>query len=349
MDFSYGKIVAAACALLIVGIAALAYEIHLPHTEFRGKKEIVIAQGIGSRSIGALLKEEGVIASKWAFVSYVSLRGEASGLKPGRYIFFETAAIPDIALDLVAGASREREITIPEGWNSGDIAAYLGGEGAGDAEAARRLFTYPPRALLARFPSLADMPVSAGLEGYLFPDTYRVFQDAELEGIVVKMLENFGRRLTPGLREEIARQKKKIFEIITMASLVEKEVVSEEDRAIVSGILWKRLDAGIPLQVDATIAYAKTQLGNEVSKLKGGVRGNGKISLADTKIESPYNTYKYRGLPPGPIANPGLSAIRAAIYPKKSPYLYYLSASDGRTISSRTLEEHNAAKEKYLR
>ncbi|MFY9462813.1 MAG: endolytic transglycosylase MltG, partial [Candidatus Sungiibacteriota bacterium] len=107
-------------------------------------------------------------------------------------------------------------------------------------------------------------------------------------------------------------------------------------------VLWKRLNAGIPLQVDATIAYAKLQITNY--KLQKNI----KISAVDKKINSPYNTYKYRGLPAGPIANPGLSAIRAAIYPKQSPYLYYLSAPDGRTIFSRTLDEHNAAKIKYL-
>jgi len=152
----------------------------------------------------------------------------------------------------------------------------------------------------------------------------------------MKMLANFDEKITPDLRKEITKQKKTIFEIITMASLIEKEVAMDEDRAIVSGILWKRIKLGIPLQVDATITY-----------ITG--KNNTKISLNDTKINSPYNTYKYRGLPPGPIANPGIAAIRAAIFPKSSPYLFYLSAPDGRTIFSKTLEEHNTAKTRYLR
>ena len=132
-----------------------------------------------------------------------------------------------------------------------------------------------------------------------------------------------------------------MYEYIIMASLIEREVVSEEDRRLVSGILWKRLDAGIPLQIDATLVYIKNQ--------ESGVRNQGNtISAKDKKTDSPYNTYLYRGLPAGPISNPGLSAIKAAISPKESPYFYYLSTPDGRTIFSQTLEEHNLAKAKYL-
>lgn len=332
------------CVAVIAGAGLLAYEIYLPHPGFRGTHEVVIPQGVGLRAIGALLKKEDIISSKWAFVWYVAVRGQASSLKPGRYMFFDTAAIPDIARDLVAGAARERAITIPEGWGSRDIARYFAEQNiAREEDAASRLFAHPPDEITGRFLFLSERPRDSGLDGYLFPDTYRVFQDARLEEIAQKMLENFDRKLASDLRAEIARQKKTIFEIVTMASLIEREVISDEDRALVSGILWKRLDAGIPLQVDATIAYAKLQITNDK------LQTNGKILLADTKIDSPYNTYRHRGLPPGPIANPGLSAIRAAIYPKPSPYLYYLSSPDGRTIFSRTLDEHNAAKVKYLR
>ena len=137
-------------------------------------------------------------------------------------------------------------------------------------------------------------------------------------------------------RKETLRQHRTIHQIVTMASLIEKEAVLNTDREIVSGILWKRLNLGIPLQVDATLIF-----------LTG--RKNAKVLYADTAIDSPYNTYKYKGLPKGPIANPGLSAIHAALYPKASPYLYYLSAPDGHIIFSRTLKEHNIAKAKYLK
>lgn len=336
--------VIALLASLFFFIGTYANEIYRPHASFTGIKEVGVAQGLGSREIGALLKKEGVIRSKWALVIYVALTGQASSLKPGRYEFFDTATTPEITRDLVAGATRELILVIPEGWNSADIAAYFDSQGISVKDEAAHFFKSPPEEMTKRFAFLAERPKSAAmLEGYLFPDTYRVFRDATVADITAKMLENLDRKMTTELREEIERQRKNLFAIITVASLIEKEVVGNEDRAIVSGILWKRLDASIPLQVDATIVYARQQA---TSDKKQGVQ---KISLENTKINSPYNTYRYRGLPPGPIANPGLSAIRAAIYPKKSPYLYYLSAPDGPTIFSRTLDEHNAAKAKYLR
>ncbi len=314
--------------------SAFVYEIYVPHPKSKEKREVQISQGLGSRKIGELLTDKGVIRSKWAFIVYISLSGKASALKPGTYTFFE-ATIPKIAQDLVAGEAREKLITIPEGWSSADIGAYL------EKEKIITLLDFQKATHVSqakifeeKFSFLKERPAGAGLEGFLFPDTYRIFKDAKPEEIAGKMLENFGRKLNPSLRAEIARQKKSIFEIVTMASLIEKEVVSDEDRAIVSGILWKRLNLGIALQVDASIVY---------------ITGNKKVSLNDLQAKSPYNTYRNRGLPIGPISNPGLSAIKAAIYPKPSPYLYYLSAPDGQTIFSKTLEEHNEAKAKYLR
>jgi UPF0755 protein len=334
--------------LCIAGIvlsgALTSDQIYFPHTRFEGKKTVIVSSGMGSRVIGTLLKREGIIGSKWAFVTYVSVRGEASDLKPGRYEFFDTAAIPSITRDLVAGSVRERVIVIPEGWGTADIARELADQGmASSRDAALDFFANPPADTAARYNFLAGAAPQSGLEGYLFPDTYRIFQDATIDTIAAKMLDNFSRKFTTDLRAEADRQEKSISEIITMASLIEKEVVSDEDRAVVSGVLWKRLDAGIPLQVDATVIYALARAG-QIRAHQGY-----KISAQDIKIDSPYNTYHYRGLPPGPIANPGLSAIRAALYPRPSPYLFYLSSPDGRTIFSRTLADHNAAKNKYLR
>ncbi len=328
----------------------LLYEIYVPHASFQGTKRVVIVEGMGSRKIGALLKEEGVIRSQWMFVAYVSLLGKASQLKPGKYVFdrqfdYQTA-LPELTRILAHEAPREQTITIPEGWNTKDIAESFEESGLFTQE--EFFAAVSPEAaqeLADRFSSsfLSDIPKGQGLEGYLFPDTYRVFTHGTAESAVFKMLANFEKKLTGELQAEIARQKKTIFYVVTMASLIEKEVVSDEDRALVSGILWRRHALGIPLQVDATLHYIK----NYELRIESGAK-NGRISLNDTKIDSPYNTYLYKGLPKGPIANPGLSAIRAAIYPKKSLYLYYLSTPDGRTIFSRTLEEHNAAKKEHL-
>jgi UPF0755 protein len=324
---------------MIAGIAltGFAYEIRTAHTAFHGIKKIEIIPGLGSRKIGELLKHEGLIRSKWAFVIYVSIRREASYLKPGIYAFNDTATIPDIARDLTSGAA-ELSITIPEGWTSTEIAAYLDKQGIASRKDFQNAigFDTPSATLQSQFAFLKEKPAYAGLEGYLFPDTYRFFIHTPTEQIVAKMLQNFDAKLSNDLRQEALHQNRTIFEIITMASLIEKEVASENDRALVSGVLWKRLELNIPLHVDATVLYARPQR-------------IGKVSLADTKINSPYNTYRYAGLPPGPIANPGLSAIRATLFPKKSPYFYYLSTPDGKTIFSKTLEDHNRAKSKYLK
>lgn len=343
----------ASCFLLLASMASLAAnELYRPHTSYKSSRSVEITPGLGAGKIANVLKKEGVIRSKWTFMTYISWKNKTSGLKPGSYVFGH-ASIPEIVRDLTHGGTNERAITIPEGWNLQEIAEYLEKENIVKKGQLLGLTDYRGSAsIVTKYSFQADRPKSEGLEGYLFPDTYRIFKDATAEDIVVKMLENFDRKLTPELRTEIARQGKSIFEIVTMASMIEKEVVSDEDRAIVSGILWKRLELGIGLQVDATIVYIKQQTTNNLirpSHQALGQQQTTKISIEDTKIDSPYNTYKYRGLPKGPIGNPGLSAIRAAIYSKESPYLYYLSAPDGKTIFSRTLEEHNEAKVKYLR
>ena len=147
------------------------------------------------------------------------------------------------------------------------------------------------------------------------------------------MLSNFERKMIPELKSQMQEKGKSVFEIITMASMLEKEVRSLEDKKIVSGILWKRMEAGMPLQIDATVNYI-------TDKSDPGV------SIKDTKIDSPYNTYKYPGLPKGPISNPGMDSIIAALEPIKTSYWFYLS--DGTTHFSKTLQEHAANKAKYL-
>jgi UPF0755 protein len=172
-------------------------------------------------------------------------------------------------------------------------------------------------------------------EGYLFPDTYYFYKNSSLDVVIQKMKDNFNSKIDDGLIKEIENQGKTLYDVLKMASILEREVVSDDDRVIVSGIFWKRIKLGMPLQADITIAYI---LG--IDKWK--------YSSEDIKINSPYNTYTNLGLPPTPICNPGLSAIRAAIYPKQTDYLYFLSAPDGTTIYAKTLEEHNRNKAKYL-
>jgi len=338
--------------LSVFGLMALAVILGASYPAFRpvhlaAPTTIEVATGSGLRVIGQLLKNAGLIRSKWAFVIYTTVIGQASKLKPGIYKFEGEVSVPELTRELASGRlANERLVTIPEGWDLRDIGRYFEGVGAFKAEhwweitgepAAdyRRRTPAIPQEFYKKFEFLRDNPRGASLEGFLFPDTYRVFRGAQPEEIASRMLENFERKIGSDLRAETRRQKKTLFEVVTMASLLEKEIPDPKERRLASGILWSRLYSGMPLQVDATLNYIT---GKHESP-----------SGEDFKINSPYNTYRSRGLPSGPIANPGIDAIRAAVYPEKSDYSYYLSTPEGKTIFSRTLEEHNAAKAKFLK
>ncbi|MBI4160074.1 endolytic transglycosylase MltG [Candidatus Wolfebacteria bacterium] len=338
---------AIAVLLLIAGILAAGYSVVRP-IRLSAPKEVEISPGAGSRAIADALKGAGLIRSKWAFITYAALSGRAGKLKPGVYYFAGEVSIPELARELESGdLANERLITIPEGWDLRDIGQYLENigvskakdlwavTGAPAADRVRGRQNLPADELYQKFAFLRNDSPSLNIEGFLFPDTYRVFRNASAEEIVEKLLENFERKITPDLRAEILRQRKTLFAVITMASLIEKEIPDYQERRVAAGILWRRLEAGMPLQVDATVNYITAKHESPTGD--------------DLKINSPYNTYLNRGLPPGPIANPGIDAIRAATFPETSDYAYYLSARDGRTIFSRTLEEHNAAKARFLR
>jgi UPF0755 protein len=173
-------------------------------------------------------------------------------------------------------------------------------------------------------------------EGYLFPDTYRFFRNVAPEEVVKQMRGVFDKKVVSVISEELIRQEVSLRDIVIMASLIEKEVHNLTDQRIVSGILWKRLEIGMGLQVDATLLYLNNNK-------------NSDITAEDLEIDSLYNTYKYRGLPPGPITNPGLGAIEAALYPTPSEYLYYLSDKEGNTHYAENFEDHKLNKQRYLR
>lgn len=294
--------------------------VYLPQNPNSNKQVLFkIENGQGGKQIAQNLKKQGLIKDDFLFQLYAFLRGDSKKLQAGTYLLSPAMSVAKIFKKIVSGDALKEKITVIEGWNLKDIAWYFENKGMFQAEELLEL----------------SQSFENGLEGYLFPDTYLVDKDATLEEIVQIMLHNFGNKLSPELRQEIETQNKTIFEIITMASLLEKEVKDYKDRQVVSGILWKRLQAGMPLQVDATITY-----------ITG--RKTTKISKQEIEIDSPYNTYKYQGLPQGPICNPGLDSIKAAVYPEESDYWYYLSTPQGQTIFSQTLEEHNIAKVKYL-
>jgi len=239
----------------------------------------------------------------------------------------------DVCQDLIE--KNEDCFRIIEGWDNKEVSAYLVDKNFlsenGFTEAAGA-----DSPLIKEFDFLQDKPANVDLEGYLFPDTYRIFKNSDSYDIIRKMLANFNAKLTPELRQEIVKQKKSFFEVLTLASIIEKEVSEPEDMKMVADIFYKRLKAGIALQSDATVNYAT---------------GKSLIqpTYQDLSVNSLYNTYKYPGLPPGPISNPGINALKAAIYPTPNPYYYFLTSKDQQVIYSKTYEEHLANKNKYLK
>ncbi|MFA5109059.1 MAG: endolytic transglycosylase MltG [Patescibacteria group bacterium] len=255
----------------------------------------------------------------------------------------------------VAVVKTEDTIQILEGWTDNDIEQYFVRQNRWPNEEFFRVVGQPqvdyrydknkdwPPDFSARFSFLVDKPKYYGLEGYLFPDTYRIYADSTAEEVVEKMLDNFDKKLTPAMRADIKKQGKTIYQIITMASIIEKEApidyqkTDNRDARIISGIFWNRLKIGQALQSDATLSYIL----NDNQPQHSG---------KDLVIDSPYNTYKYRGLPPGPICNPGILAIKAAIYPLATDYYYFLTPKGkDEVIYAHTNEEHNKNKNQYLR
>ncbi len=307
-------------------------------------KELVdftINKGQGAREIAANLERADVISNDLYFNFYVWRDGSANLLKAGEYELSPSMAIPEIAQILREGKVKVDlgiKVTIPEGYKTSQIESLLVAAGL-PVQASELQEAVGISAPLAReifgLDFLLDLPSRATIDGFLFPDTYFFARDSDIHGIVKKMLENFGEKVQEPLRVKVKARGKNLYEVVILASLLEKEVRTLADMKLVSGVLWKRMEIGMPLQVDATLAY-----------LTG--KKTGEITNTDKEIDSAYNTYKYRGLPPSPIGNPGLNAIRAATEPEISEYLYYLSTPQGETIFSKTLDEHNQNRAKYL-
>lgn len=234
----------------------------------------------------------------------------------------------------------EKKLKIIEGYRNSDIADILIKNNLATAD---EFIKAQDNYDLSQFSILADKPKNTDLEGYLYPDTYRVFASSTATEIITKMISNLDKKLTPKMRADIKAQGKTINQILTMASIIEKEAPisytknDNKDAKIISGIFWRRIKVGQALQSCATLAYI---LGVDKEQ----------YSEADTKIESPYNTYQNPGLPPGPIANPGILAIEAAIYPTPSNYNYFLTPTGSSSIVyAATYEEHLLNKNKYLK
>lgn len=296
-----------------------------------------VSKGEGVKQISQNLKNSGLIKNALVFNSYIYLKESGHKFQAGEYELKKGLSLKEIAGLLTSGRalSKEQEIKIIEGWNDRQIAAYLENSGVADSRNFLEAIA-DERIWRGRYDFLADKPKKASLEGYLFPDTYRIYKDASVDDVVTKMLNNFASKLTPERRKALKEQGRSIFEIITMASIIELEVPSDSDRKMIADIFWRRADNGIPLQSDATINY-----------ITG--KNNPTPAQEDLEIDSLYNTYLYPDLPPGPISNPGLDAIEATVYSTPNEYWFYLSKPDGETVYSKTHDEHVINKQRYLK
>lgn len=329
----FAIIIIACLLVLFFCLFIFSYHLQVPLSKNIEEKIFVIEKGKGSEKIAANLRKEGFITNKWAFFYYIWLKNKSAKLQAGAYSLSPSMSALEIAKKIIKGDVIKDwiKITIPEGWTNQRIEARLIESGI---LIPKEYEFY--RVATEDFPFLADRPLGPSLQGYLFPDTYYFDKETFIGDAVKKMLSNFGRKLTKDLEKEIKKQGKTIHDIVIMASILEREVITDEDRAIVSGIFWKRIKNNYPLQSCATIAYVLE-------------KDKWRYSYKDTRIESPYNTYLNIGLPPTPINNPGLSTIKAAIYPQETEYNFFLTDPEtNKTIFSKTLDEHNQNKAKYF-
>lgn len=313
------------------------------------EKVFIIEQGQSIKEIARNLEQKGLIKDDILFIFYLLIRNDLRQLQAGEYLLSPSMNVSEIAKKITLGDVIIEKVTIIEGWSVKDIAKYLEYRGFFPAKDFLKVVDY--KDFSNDFNFLRDESKTLELQGFLFPDTY--FFDSNQkqnpEIVVRRMLERFDEKLTNEIREEIKRQNRTIFEIVIMASMLEKEISAPldmpdrderifQDKRIASDILWRRLRYNMPLQVDATIVYIMKKKGLENERIADHL-----------DIDSPFNTYLHRGLPKGPIANPGIRSIKAAIEPLDNDYFFYLSTPDGETIFSETYQEHKHNIEKYLR
>lgn len=293
---------------------------------------IDIPSGAGASEIADQLDREGIISSVWTFKAYAVASGAYKHLPSGRFKFEPGLTIQEVVQLLVSGTARQEvAVTLLEGWTiqemdaylSGDLGLFEPGQFAQVAQVTDSRLILPDET----YDFLRSKPDDVSLEGYLFPDTYRLFIDSEPKDLIKKMLDNFGQQVTPELIEKIRAKNLNIHEAVTMASLLEKEAATAEDKQVVASILFKRIALGMRLQLDTTVIYATGTPGAE-------------LTSQDLEFDSPYNTYVYSGLPVGPIGNPGLVSIQAVTKATDTDYLFFITDPAGTVFYSTTYEEH---------
>jgi UPF0755 protein len=289
-----------------------------------------IPRGVNTKEVADLLAGIGILHRRLPFLIYLRYSDMGRHIQAGEYRFSKAETPIEIAQRLVKGDVYFRSVTIPEGLTAQETIDLLVKNGLGDASEMNRA--------LLKTDWIVDLdPGAKNLEGYLFPETYRFGRKVSSEKIIKTMVDESRTRIARVLAKYPAGPGWTISRIVTLASMIEKEVKTPEERPLVASVLIKRLEKRMPLACDATIIYAL--------KLSGEY--DGKIHKSDLAIESPYNSYVHLNLPPGPIANPGEGSLRAALHPAKTDYLFYVSRNDGTHQFSKDLHEHLHAVDRF--
>ncbi len=309
----------------------------------------VVSEGESVDSVIGRLVEAGYVRNRTVFHWSLLWSGLSTRIQPGQHDLTGVRSYSGIIRRLAEPDEAGLEVTLllREGETLRDLQSSLVGLGLDKAADDLFVLTGQPAIVGSVDPSvmerlkneydfLMNVPDQLGLEGFLFPDTYRLYRDASASDVIHRLLDNFGQKVWLESKTAITSSDRTLFEIVTMASILEREVRGVEDMGLVSDIFWRRLDVGMPLQADSTVNYATN--GDSPS-----------VSYEDTRFDSPFNTYLYRGLPVGPIGNPGVEAIQAAFNPESNTFWYFLTDTEGDVHYARTLQEHNSNKSRYLK
>jgi UPF0755 protein len=322
--------------VIIVALAAGAgaYFYHRADRPFKGydaaEQFVEIPQGSGSAAIAKRLADAGVVHDVNSFRFALWLAGSARRLQAGEYRFDRPMSARQVADKVARGDVFVRPITFPEGLTIKQMAAIYESKGLGAASA------FIAAAKNASLVSAID-PAARDLEGYLFPDTYSLTRKATAEQLVARMAASFLKALTPETIAAAEARGLTVRQLVTLASIVEKETGNKAERPLVAAVYSNRLKIGMGLQCDPTVIYALERAG----------KYDGNLTREDLQFDSPYNTYRYAGLPPGPIASPGRASLDAAASPPEAPYLYFVSKNDGSHAFAATLDEHNRNVHEY--
>ncbi len=312
--------------VLILGMGVYAYY-NLPYDDRMRPVQLVVPEGATLDQTAGLLEDRGVIRFSLVFARMARIMGKDRSIRAGEYSLHSSMSPREILQMLCRGEVVLHKVTVPEGFTVKQIATLL--EKRGFASREEILAESRKVGFIKAFGFEGD-----SLEGYLFPDTYHFAMGLPPGEILKAMLQRFHSVYGPALRAKQAENGRRLHEVVTMASIVEKETSSRKEMPLIASVMVNRLRVGMPLQCDPTVIY--------------GIEGfDGNLTREHLRTPNPYNTYLNKGLPPGPICNPGLDALKAVLYPADTAYLYFVSKNDGTHLFSPTLKEHNRAVEKY--